>query len=483
MKLICLILSIFLLQVVYTQNHFSKIYTGDGYDYGEGVTQATDSTFFITGSSSSFHNSPSDQFILHVDTGGNYLWSKSYGSTGIDIGKRIFHIPNEGIYVAGFSNSYTNGLFDFTLLKTDIAGNESWTKTYGGTSNELVNDALMLPDTSFILIGQSTSNTEEIEDIYLIRISKTGRLLWTKTFGGSGVDIGRSISSLSINNYIIAGEFYDSDSLLTKGFVGSIDSLGNLNWAHNLGLKHKKYVINDLSVDAHYIRGVGYSQTTTNPNKIYYSFTLDTLGTDYSENDIIQPGSNYFSQIVGYGPFGYNYISMQPTDNTIIPTYSNGEDLIICRYKNDLTWYPKCVNPSDHGNDHCNQLLATNDWGVVSVGYNVSGGKGGSNITLLKIGPFDQFPTTSIPPVEQTLVGLQKNISNLTFDIYPNPVSEEITITINTEVPNRLEILSINGLLLEEKEIIGTLKTNISHLKSGVYFVKVGEVTKKFIVL
>ncbi len=480
--LLIILLSLFTNQI-YAQNHFYKIYTGNGYDYGEGVSQSkSDSSYYVTGSSSSFENAPSQAFILHVDTGGTYLWSKSYGGSASDIGKRIFHIPHYGNFVAGFSSSFSNGLFDFYFFKTDTLGKLEWEKTYGGTSNEILHDALQLSDTSFILIGQTTSNETEIEDLFLLRISKNGEIIWKKSFGSPGVDIATTISMIDTNRIIIGGEYFDSDSSKQKALLLSINKEGDINWLKTYGNKNSNYYIKDIYADSAFIRGVGYSQLNSTSDKVYYNMTVDSLGNNYFESYIIQSGNNYFSQIVKYGVFNYNYISMQPTNNPIIPTYSSGEDLIICRYKNDLTWHPKCVNPSNHGDDHCNQLIATNDLGAMSVGYNVYGGKGGSNITLLKIGPYDQFPSGSEAPIENTLVGIKEIKESPFIQLFPNPASYELII--NTNSPNTLEmkLMNINGGVLLEQKISNNIKIDVSKFESGVYFIKIDTEIKKIII-
>ena len=483
MKYLAVLIVSLILQVVHAQNNFYRTYTGNGYDYGEGVVQSkVDSSYYVTGSSSSFENAPSQAFILHVDTGGTYLWSKSYGGVASDIGKRIFHVPHDGNYVAGFSSSFGNGLFDFYLFKTDTLGKLLWEKTYGGTSNELLHDAIQLPDTSFILVGQTTSNETEIEDLFILRISKKGDVLWQKTMGSSGVDIAKTISMIDLTHIVVGGEYYDADSLKQKAFLLSMNHAGEIQWLKTYGNQKAHYIINDVFADSTYIRSVGYAQITTSSDKIYFNMHVDSLGGDYSEDYIPQSGSNYYSQIVKYGYYNYNYLAQQPTNNSIIPTYSGGEDLQICRYRDNLTWHPKCVNPSNRGDDHCNQLIATNDFGAMSVGFNVFGGKGGSNVTLLKIGPYDQFPSGSEAPIESSLVDIKEIQATSDFRIYPNPVVTTLTIVVNLHEEIKAEIITVNGVVLKEIRFCNKSTIDITNFEKGVYFVKVGENTKKIIV-
>lgn len=458
--------------LISAQNNFSKIYTDKGFDYGEGIFQSLDSSYYITGSSSSFEDGPSQALILHVDTGGNYLWSKSYGGLESDIGKRIFHVKNDGIYVFGHSNSFSNGYFDFFLIKTNESGEMIWQKNYGGISNELLFDAIMLSDTSFILVGQTTSNDTEIEDVVYFKINKHGEKIWEQTAGGEGVDIGRSISMIDQANIIIGGEYYDLDSNQTKGLLLSIDQDGNLNWQKQFGM-YGNYSFNDVEADNTYIRAVGYHIDHNSKNEQYLTFKCDKNGLNPNETTIYQSGDNYMSNIVTHGPFKNEYIALQPTDNSVIPTYSSGEDLLICRYKNDLSWATKCVNPSNHGNDHCNQLIATSDLGAISVGYNTFKGKGGANLTLLKIGPYDQFPDTSIDPIEESLVETFKISLDSAMKIAPNPCSETVSIQVNSNQQYTYKLSSLCGKTMELNSFNTACKINTKEYPSGVYILTI----------
>ena len=454
------------------QNNFSKIFTNNGFDYGEGINQATDSSYFITGSSSSFEEGPSQAFILHVDTGGNYLWSKSYGGVESDIGKRIFHVKNDGIYVFGHSNSFSNGYFDFYLIKTNEHGELLWQKNYGGESNELLFDAIILPDTTFILVGQTTSNETEIEDIIYFKINKNGDKIWEQIAGGEGQDIGKSISMIDPSNIIIGGEYFDLDSNKTKGLLMSIDQHGNLNWQKQFGT-NGTYSFYDIDADFNLIRAVGYHIDENSTIKQYLTFKCNINGLNPIETTTYQSGNNYMSNIVTHGSFKNEYIAMQPTDNSVIPTYSGGEDLLICRYKNDLSWATKCVNPSNHGNDHCNQLIATNDLGAISVGYNTFKGKGGANLTLLKIGPYDQFPDTSIDPIEESLVETFKLTLDSTIKSFPNPCNDILTIQVNSNQTYNYTLNSICGETIESNSFNREYYIFTKNYKPGIYILNI----------
>lgn len=466
----------------HAQVNFYSIYADNGFDYGEGISQAKDSSYYITGSSSSFAQAPSQMFILHTDTTGNYLWSKAYGGSENDIGKRIFTPNTNTIYVTGFTNSFSNGSYDFSLLKTDNLGNQIWLNTYGGESNEILHDAIILPDTSFLLVGQSTSNDTQVEDIQIMRINKAGELIWSKQLGKEGIDIAWSVQMIDTNNIIIGGESYINDSTATKAYLSSITSRGEINWEKTYG-NNGEYKIFALAVDSNHIYGVGYQISKGNTNKTYFTLKTDIYGENSNEILSYQNGSNYYSQIVKHGPFNNHYLASQPKDNDILPTYSEGEDLQICRYTYELNWATKCVNPSSHGDDHCNQLIATNDLGAIAVGHKTQNGKGGASIFILKIGPYDQFPDVNTPTEVKSLVSIQKNHLTEFIELYPNPSSDKIHIKLSEGEIEKIEVINLKGqtLLQKDSNIYNSTSIEINSFEKGVYFLKI--LTSKGIVI
>lgn len=61
-------------------------------------------------------------------------------------------------------------------------------------------------------------------------------------------------------------------------------------------------------------------------------------------------------------------------------------------------------------------------------------------------------------------------INNLS--VYPNPAQSEITIESPINQPIHIEILSTLGQKILQKTIVGREKIDISHLPSGVYWIK-----------
>ena len=104
------------------QHKFHRIFSNNGYDRGESIAELPDSSFIVTGTSTSFGSNSAQVFLLKIASDGTYQWSKSFGGVEIDHGKRVF-VLNDGFMVFGHSNDNASGNFDFQISKTDLQGN------------------------------------------------------------------------------------------------------------------------------------------------------------------------------------------------------------------------------------------------------------------------------------------------------------------------------------------------------------------------
>lgn len=75
--------------------------------------------------------------------------------------------------------------------------------------------------------------------------------------------------------------------------------------------------------------------------------------------------------------------------------------------------------------------------------------------------------------IEITGVGFEENLT-IDFNVYPNPTAGNITVNLSNVSNGLVEIIDINGKIIDSKHIITTATSfNLSDFENGIYFVKV----------
>ncbi|CAA6824690.1 MAG: Unknown protein [uncultured Aureispira sp.] len=215
-----------------------------------------------------------DVFIQKFDAQGQLLWAQSYGGPGYDEGRSVATDSFGNVYLLGtFADSidvdfgpgvhqlYSNGNWDFFILKLDANGNFIWAKSFGGTNYDqgfkIVVDKAQNPCITGYFgttvdfdpgPGVSNRTVNGGYDIFVLKLDSNGNFVWVSSIGGPQWDEGRSIIIDSFNNIYTQGFFTDSidldPSALTdmhycRGYrdiyIQKLDPNGNLLWGTTYG--------------------------------------------------------------------------------------------------------------------------------------------------------------------------------------------------------------------------------------------------------
>jgi hypothetical protein len=194
---------------------------------GNSVQQTTDGGYIITGyTGNSFNNYV---YLIKTDGNGDSLWTKTFGGTEWDVGFSVQQTNDGGYVVSGSTTSYGSGVYDVYLIKTDENGDSLWTKTFGGTGEDFGHSVQQTNDGGYIITGWTSSFGNGEYDVYLIKTDVSGNEQWTKTFGGTGNDLGYSIKLTNDGGYIITGETDSFGNGLKDVYLIKTDGNGDVN--------------------------------------------------------------------------------------------------------------------------------------------------------------------------------------------------------------------------------------------------------------
>ena len=202
---------------------WEKTFGGPTNDWACSVTQTSDDSYIIAGSTESRRTAFCyDIWIVKTDSSGNKDWSKTFGGDNNEHAYSVIQTSDGGYAIAGMTEPkfFRNGTFEFGgdediwLVKLDSSGNKEWDKMYSGAKWDNGYSAVQTSDGGYAIAGNR-----------LIKTDSSGNEEWNKTYGG----VAYSIVQTSDGGYVLAGSFSD-DFWLMK-----MDSFGNEEWNKTYG--------------------------------------------------------------------------------------------------------------------------------------------------------------------------------------------------------------------------------------------------------
>ena len=206
---------------------------GSDNDQLNSICATTDGGYAVAGSTNSFGAGNYDFWVLKVDASGNINWQKAYGGSNSDTATQIQPTSDGGFIVIGFSNSFSAS-DDAWVLKLDDSGNIQWQRSYGTTGNAEPFAVIQTSDGGYLFTGTINLSVTN-GDAWLVKLTSGGNIQWQKMFGGAGNDSGQSVLELSTGQYVLAGYTGSYGSGDVDGFILFLDSSGNEQSAKTYG--------------------------------------------------------------------------------------------------------------------------------------------------------------------------------------------------------------------------------------------------------
>ncbi|MDD1749406.1 MAG: hypothetical protein LUO89_05960 [Methanothrix sp.] len=178
--------------------------------YGDGawcLQETEDGGNILVGNSAS-EGKGSDLFLIRTDGLGNCIWSKTLGGSGEDVGYFVQETQDGGFIVTGSTKSFAMGEELLWLVKTDGNGSLLWDKTFGGFVSSSGDGGWSVDETDdggYITAGYTQTLGSGRKDLWLIKTDGQGSRIWDKTFGGREDDVGMSVLQSRDGGYIAAG--------------------------------------------------------------------------------------------------------------------------------------------------------------------------------------------------------------------------------------------------------------------------------------
>jgi len=222
---------------------WQKTYGGSDADEAHSILQTSDGGYIVLGNTESFGAGGHDIWVLKLSSDGDIEWQKAYGGSSDDIAHSILQTSDGGYIVAGSTRSFGAGGYDFWILKFSSDGDIEWQKAYGGSSDDIAYYIQHTIDGGYIVAGYTDTFGAGGYDFWILKFSSDGDIEWQKTYGGSSDDTAHSIQQASDGGYIVAGWYIVSSSTDPIGAVWNdydiwvlkLSSGGDIEWQKAYG--------------------------------------------------------------------------------------------------------------------------------------------------------------------------------------------------------------------------------------------------------
>ncbi|PCJ66691.1 MAG: hypothetical protein COA58_04320 [Bacteroidetes bacterium] len=477
-----------------------------------------------------------DAFVLKLNSSGDYVWAKSFGSSYSESGNSI------DLDAAG--NVYTTGLFrdtvDFDpgtginnliadgsryyifISKLDTDGNFVWARSFGNSLSNQEDPVISVDENGNVFtsapfggtidfdpgVGTSelTSLSEE-EDIFISKLDTDGNFVWAKNIGHVNGEIGvYSIDHDASGNTVVTGGFggtIDFDpgvgignltSESSDGYVLKLDASGDYVWARLFGgpsIQDGNYIHVDAA-DNIYVAGRFYGTVTldidgveTNIISIQNEDIL-FLKMDANGNYIWAKGlggtSRNYGKAITVDASGNVYaagdfqglVNFNPGTATNSLSSQGGRDVFIMKLSCAVD-----ISTSLAGSTiSANATGATYQWVDCNNGNLPIDGETNSSYSATINGNYAVKVTS----------GECSNISDCVYigtadinekavtlyQLFPNPTTSKVVITNFQSTISSINILDVTGKILASFTPTSSV-IDMSMLPTGIYFIELFE--------
>lgn len=356
--LFLLLISTCSIQFTNTQSQWQRTIGGTNHDQANCIINTNDGGYAIAGLTFSYAAGFEDIYVVKLTTSGSILWTKTIGTSEVDIAKSIIQTSDGGYAIAG--DIYNNGTTsaDLFIIRMDAAGTILWTRTINRAAYDYSCAIIQTNDGGFVIGGMSATGGVFSGDMYVVKLSSAGTYQWSKTYGGTHDEVAYTIIKTTDGGLAFAGYSNSFGPYNLFNFIKT-DSLGNIQWNRLIGESGTGshiYSIIQLT-DGSYLLAGEITPTGTG-NYDMYIVKLNSSGT------IV-----WTRTVTGSGYDMANSITQTTDGGFVLGGYTNsygagGNDMFIVKLNSSgaLQW-SKTVGGA--GDDQAKSIIKTTDGGLV----------------------------------------------------------------------------------------------------------------------
>ncbi len=477
---------------------WQKVLGGSGDDLAYSIKQTNDGGYVLAGHAGSPDGDLSvdptkGAWVIKLDSSGNMLWHNRFGGSDFEQAHGIQQTNDGGFILAGVTRSNNgdasgnHGLDDMWVVKISALGNLSWQKQLGGANRDVANAIQQTSDGGFIVAGYTKSNDGDAlgnhggEDIWVVKLDAQGNISWQRQLGGSSDERAFSIQQTNDGGYVVAG-FTESNDGDVSGNHGSSDywvlklnPQGFISWQVALGGSD-----DDRAASVQQTNDGGYilaGWSLSNDGDVSgnhglgdtWVIKLDDLGGMIWQKSLGGSDWDAAGSIQQTTDGGYLLAGSSSSNDGDVSGNHGLEDMWVAKLDElgNMNWQKSLGGASIEAARSFHQ---TTDGGYIMAGYTDSNdgdvsGNNFANSGLISLWVVKLSPDLSTDIMEEP---------DPLFALYPNPVNDELFITLPSEDQGFVQVHDLKGkLVLSESYNAARFNLDLGTLKPGPYTISI----------
>jgi len=313
-----------------------------------------------------------------------------------------------------------------------------WSRTFGGGGSDVCRSLVQTADGGYALAGYSFSFGDGSADFYLERTEENAHTLWSRAYGGGNWELCTSLIQTADNGFALAGQIYYLEVQDWDFYLVRTDENGDTLWSRTYSGQNEDDCWSLVqTADGGYALA-GWTNSFGAGDQDFYLARTDengdslwsrTYGGQYTDwcSSLVQTADGGFA-LAGYTEsFGAG-----EEDFWLVRTDENGDSLWSRAYGGE-------------GDDECHSLIQTANGGYALAGSTSSFGSGNSDFWLVRLGPENSVPNDG-------------NMTPLLFGldgVYPNPFNQSTVVSYQLSVVSEvsLSLYDLSGREISNQQL------------------------------
>ncbi len=158
----------------------------------------------------------------------------AYGNFSYNYGMCVHQEPDSGyVILANVSGNLGNN--NIYMLKISKTGAYIWDKLFSDSALYWAEGMTQTPDNGFLITGYSNKNDSNAYDIVVIKTDNNGNKEWEKFYGGNDWDLGSNTVLAHDGQYLVCGSTYSYGLGHTDMWLAKMNLIGDTLWTRTFG--------------------------------------------------------------------------------------------------------------------------------------------------------------------------------------------------------------------------------------------------------